>query len=531
MLSIFWKIIVFLGLGCALAWSTPRYVTTVSGDELHSKIRQLDDLRRQAGNLSDEKKERLDAIWEEAQRIEQMNDRCREISINEVPEEDCQTFYAQTLPQFETEFFQITGEIRLGGVRLANSVAKRREAIQSCFDALQIEASHPSRFYQIDGEWSMEPLKDGAEFSYKFSLKPQDGVKNQHESLLKDWYDACFEIVSRKNRSEFTPLFKDAIEKSRGNTGKVNGSLYFTGYTQNGVVNLAVITRDGISGTYSVNNKRLFKFEICPGTKIMEIRISEYGSKIEMISGDSWEGSENFSEREIQKGISGHLAWGDDVSNYCSQTKHSPKSSYDNDSYSDYDFGYDFHSSQKSHREKPSSRTEPDDEIQQPNPENFLGIQMLFGINVSFMESNETLEEIYGYLPSSATDSATFIFPYIAVEITLAPAEFPALSVGAGVAWTLVNMSNGSDGGLVYSSSVSPMVIGELNFGSEFSVGPRCIYVFDDKEPALYLGGFIELVNLVSMDIGWFHAQDGAWDNLYVGLAIRLPPRSLTKKQ
>lgn len=531
MLSIFRKTIVFLGLGCALVWCAPRYVTTVSGDELQSKIRLLDDLRKQSEGLSSEKKAKLDAIWEEAQQIERMNDRCREISLNEVPEEDCQTFYAQTLPRFETEFFKITGEIRLGGARLANSVEEQRKAIQACFDALQIEAFHPSRFYQIDAEWSVEPLQNGVEISYDFSLKPQYDVKERHESLLKDWYDACYEIVSRKDGSDFTPIFKDAIENSQDRAGKVNGALYFTGYLQGGIVNLAVITRDGISGTYSVNNKKLFKFEICSETTIMEIRISPYGSKIEMISGDSWNGKENLGEREIQKGISGHLAWEDGASRRCGQTELTPKSSYDNDYHSDYGSSSNFHSSLRSHREEPSRSAEPEDESQLSNPENFLGIQMLLGINVSFMESNETLEDIYGYHSSSATDSATFILPYIAVELTLAPAEFLAMSVGAGVAWTFVNISNDSDKGLVYRSSVSPMVVGELNFGTDVSVGPRCIYVFDDKEPAIYLSGFIELANLFSVDIGWFHAQDNAWNNLYVGFALRLLPRWSTQKQ
>ena len=90
----------FLFLVVALAsaaWSDPTASIFVKDAEEFAAIRKdLESLKVGLGSHAE-----LDSLWEEANKIAKMNDRCSMISINEVLDDACNHFYAVELPAFE----------------------------------------------------------------------------------------------------------------------------------------------------------------------------------------------------------------------------------------------------------------------------------------------------------------------------------------------------------------------------------------------------------------------------------------------
>jgi hypothetical protein len=56
-----------------------------------------------------------------------MNDRCGIVSINDVLDEECGHFYAVDLPEFEARYMEVTGELRLGVMTMANNLEQRAQ--------------------------------------------------------------------------------------------------------------------------------------------------------------------------------------------------------------------------------------------------------------------------------------------------------------------------------------------------------------------------------------------------------------------
>ena len=91
-------------------WSDPTASIFVkNADEFATIKKDLESLKTEVGGNAT-----LDSLWEAANRIAQMNDRCSMISINEVLDDECSHFYAVDLPVFETKYMEVTGELRLG---------------------------------------------------------------------------------------------------------------------------------------------------------------------------------------------------------------------------------------------------------------------------------------------------------------------------------------------------------------------------------------------------------------------------------
>lgn len=162
---------IFLFLVVALAsaaWSDPTASIFVKDAEEFAAIQKdLEGLKKDVGSNAS-----LDSLWEEANKIAQMNDRCSMISINEVLDDACSKFYAVELPAFETKYMEVTGEIRLGSMVMGNSLAERTEQIKVCASALGSIVVSKEQLLKLNGSLDLEPLNmEGAfDATYNFNL-------------------------------------------------------------------------------------------------------------------------------------------------------------------------------------------------------------------------------------------------------------------------------------------------------------------------------------------------------------------------
>ncbi len=520
--------LLFLLAGVTAATADPQLaMSTISPEEISARISQLNTLR-QSETLSDHEKEQLDQLWENAAAIEEMNDRCGSISLTEEMDEDCGRFYQYELPEFETEFFKVTGEIRLSPTRLSNAIEQRRNAINQCFEALQIEAFHPSRYLSLEGRYSPEPLTQGIEVSYNFTLEQNRETLNQLKQQLRQWNSVCGSIVLHSDNSgNLAPVFKDLIQNSRNGAKNTNGTLYFdisrSGYSRSTIL---VKTAEGIDGNYYLNGKLLFQHKIEPNETIFEINIDENHSNISLRQGNRWKDKAIYDDKDVSRGLVGRFVWEG------RKRKHFPG---------------------KPLREKPSSasyapsstdyraalRDENDDDEINPvrEPDSKGGVdwafQLVGGINLSMNKASESTERNFGYMAGD-NDSLTMVTGMIGGLFTLEFRQDLALAFGGGIAWNNLTLSQcdsyeGCDDVNLFNHSVVPMAQVEFSYGYEILGGPRFTYIFGKNAPTFYLGGFIELANLFGIEMGWVHA-DNVWNNFYLGIYFKLLPRHFSER-
>ena len=165
----------------------------------------------------------LDSLISQANRIAKMNNRCGMVSINDVLDEACGHFYAVELPEFEARYMEITGELRLGVMTMANDLEQRTQQIDACTDALSRIVSSKELLLKIEGGVDLEPLSHAGAFdaSYNFKLRYDGRRMDQQKHFTELWLSKCGDIVLRKSGEEFAPLFVEAI-------GHMNDSLLHT---------------------------------------------------------------------------------------------------------------------------------------------------------------------------------------------------------------------------------------------------------------------------------------------------------------
>ena len=165
----------------------------------------------------------LDSLISQANRIAKMNNRCGMVSINDVLDEACGHFYAVELPEFEARYMEITGELRLGVMTMANDLEQRTQQIDACTDALSRIVSSKELLLKIEGGVDLEPLSHAGAFdaSYNFKLRYDGRRMDQQKHFTELWLSKCGDIVLRKSGEEFAPLFVEAI-------GHMNDSLLQT---------------------------------------------------------------------------------------------------------------------------------------------------------------------------------------------------------------------------------------------------------------------------------------------------------------
>ena len=156
----------------------------------------------------------VDSLIDRANRIAKMNDRCSMVSINDVLDEECGHFYAVDLPEFEARYMEVTGELRLGLVTMANDLEQRTQQIDACTDAFSRIVASKENLLKIEGGVDLEPLSHAGAFdaSYNFKLTYDERRMDQQKRFTELWLSKCGDIVLRKSGDEFAPLFVQALD-------------------------------------------------------------------------------------------------------------------------------------------------------------------------------------------------------------------------------------------------------------------------------------------------------------------------------
>ena len=156
----------------------------------------------------------VDSLIDRANRIAKMNDRCSMVSINDVLDEECGHFYAVDLPEFEARYMEVTGELRLGVMTMANNLEQRTQQIDACTDAFSRIVASKENLLKIEGGVDLEPLSHAGAFdaSYNFKLTYDERRMDQQKRFTELWLSKCGDIVLRKSGDEFAPLFVQALD-------------------------------------------------------------------------------------------------------------------------------------------------------------------------------------------------------------------------------------------------------------------------------------------------------------------------------
>lgn len=498
-------------------------MSTIDPNVVKAQISAIQQLR-ESTNLSSTEQDALDELWRKASQIEAMNDKCQSISLTEEIDQDCGKFYQYELPKFETEFFKVTGEIRLSPTRLSNAIEQRRNAITQCFEALQVEAFHPSRFLSLEGKYAAEPLSQGVEVSYNFSLVPKEDAVTELNRRMQQWNDICGSIVLHSDNSgHFAPLFEDLIKQSRKNAPD-NGGLYFeakTGNFSNGKSILQVKNLYPILGTYYLNGKQLFTHAINKDETLFLITIKKSSIQSRIFINNQWNDKIVFEDQDVANGLIGRFVWKTVTQKNPSGPVQPSAASYGSTSKKSYDDDFDDESPLQ------SATNEKD------NGGFGIAFQMIAGVNIAFGSVEGKAEEYFGF-HATEYDSLSQINSLVGGQLIFEFNKDFAIAFGGGIAWHSVTLNECSyyesceDYDLSNNYAI-PMAQAEINFGFDVNWGTRFTYVFDPDIPTFYWGGFVELANLVGLEIGWVHTEN-VWDNVYMGLYFRLPPRHFSER-
>ncbi len=251
-------------------------------------------------SLDQNQEQEYNALWEQANSIAKMNDRCSSISLNEVIDEECQHFYEIDLPQFEAKFFELTGEFKLNAVKASNSLSDKRAMIEACVNALSPESYQVSSIITVIGEVTPEPLEnDLAMIRYNLALGINDEKKEAIKSRLEKWYEACGDAIT--SQGDFSPLFIQKINKQNRHSKTffdIKGNL------------IRLITGQQERFSYYINDRLLFGKSNAKGTPLLSITKNGIIGFANM-SNISWKSYAIFPEKEIkQKGFNGRIVWG-----------------------------------------------------------------------------------------------------------------------------------------------------------------------------------------------------------------------------
>ena len=458
------------------------FLPTVSKEEIQSKLDQLNQYKART-DLDLETRQKLTNLWSEAQTIQELNDRCNEISLSEELDNECSSFYQVTLPKFENQYQQLTGEIRLNGTMLVKSITDKREAIETCYESLPLHNWTPERWLKMEGYATPEPLSDGVEVTYSFSVGPDDNKKDTWNRQIEMWFRACDEVIFRTdNKNELAPLF---IEKMNKNSeGK-----YLEFKLSSNKKNFDIFLKKGFSATYTLNGKELFIYSMDSGEKIGLFFLEkpqDYSILSLQFASEYYDGKENYSERKIKKGLEGHIVWG----KYRKPTKV-------------VTYGYSYSENPQAPKENNYAESKQSDE-NTLNTDRKYGFHFQFntGLMMSFLSPSEGVkQEFEGTINPDSTEM--FTWPMIAKLRYYGGAGVIGIGGGIAPSWLVteeertVNTYITVDGEETSSESKStlldfffaPAAMVELAIGRDVELGVRGMFLFHPDRPTLMLGG------------------------------------------
>lgn len=253
--------VAFLCLCAGFAFADPTASIFVKdAEEFQAIQKELDQLKSGLGQSNPE----VEALWERANHIAKMNDRCSMISINEVLDEECSHFYAVELPEFETKFMEVTGELRLGSMSMGNSLAERTEQIKACAAALGGILVSKEQLLKLNGTVDLEPLTfDGAfDATYDFNLFFDSERMDQQKRMMERWLSKCSDIVLRKSGDEYAPLFLQSVNQINDSLDRVNANIKIVMNSKS--LGFYLDLNKPVSGAYYLNGVQLFNVNSLP---------------------------------------------------------------------------------------------------------------------------------------------------------------------------------------------------------------------------------------------------------------------------
>lgn len=222
------------------------------------------DLQQLQANLS-EANEGLDALLQDADKIAKMNDQCASISINDIIGDECWDFYQVQLPAFEEKYMQVTGELRLGYMETARGLEDRKKQIMACVDALSSFTSSKEQYVNLAGGVFLEPLTQGFQANYSFTLQYEPNHQEKAFQIAKKWGETCREMVIRQDGEGFAPLFLERLERLNSDL-RENGSLAVYKVDTSSALTLYTDIAKPIRSAYYLNGEKLFHSRIASGS-------------------------------------------------------------------------------------------------------------------------------------------------------------------------------------------------------------------------------------------------------------------------
>lgn len=280
-------------------------------EEIRAFQEDLKTLQTMAGGANPQ----IDSLMKRANRIAQMNDRCSMVSINEVLDTACGYFYEVELPAFENEYMEVTGEVRLGSMRMATTLEERTKQLMSCSEAITSIVISREQLLKLKGNVYLEPINFAGDFDaeYRFSLSYDSTRMAQQERLANLWISKCGDIVLRQTGEEFAPMFVATLKLKNDSLKKAGSNVKLMLNKKNLAVRVAM--RHSVNGAYFLNGNKLFARELQssdPSHLLFDIR----GKKAVLEQGNS-KVIEDFKGRVVFRGLKktdmiGRWMWDDD---------------------------------------------------------------------------------------------------------------------------------------------------------------------------------------------------------------------------
>ena len=224
-------------------------------EEIRALKEELKNLQTMAGDSNPE----IAALLKRANRVAEMNDRCASISLNDLLDTTCARFYEVELPAFENEYMEVTGEVRLGSMRMATTLEERTRQLASCSEALTSIVISRDQLLRLRGNVYLEPINFEGDFDaeYNFALSYDPARVEQQQRLANLWIDKCGPIVLRQSGAEFAPMFIATLKVKNDSLRKSGSNVKFM--MNKKTLALRIDMRRPVSGAYYLNGVRLFE--------------------------------------------------------------------------------------------------------------------------------------------------------------------------------------------------------------------------------------------------------------------------------
>ena len=280
-----------------------------SPEEIQKLKDDLKNLQTMAGDSNPE----VAALLKRANRIAEMNDRCSSVSLNDLLDTTCARFYEVELPMFENDYMELTGEVRLGSMRMATTFEERIRQLASCSEALTSIVKSREQLLRLRGNVYLEPINFEGDFDaeYDFSLSYDSARVSQQQRLANLWIEKCSPIVVRQSGKEFAPMFIATLKMKNDSLKNAGSNVKFM--MNQKTMSLRVDMRRPVNGAYYLNGVRLFEKTIDADKKYSNLFFDIKNKKAELIQPkdavlQKFEGKQVFKKLKKMEMI-GRWAW------------------------------------------------------------------------------------------------------------------------------------------------------------------------------------------------------------------------------